>query len=182
MTYYDTLVNEVKPMVERGLGGCIVPNIPPIITVDKLRVRTHRVVWQWVNGPLRGGEVVIRSCQTVGCVNPAHHFKRPGSKPRRDKCVKGHRLGPRDELPNGQRRCLACTQKRNAIRNAQRRKNAPMIWERRRRLDFCPAGHPYSRENTYVYVTPGGWTNRKCKACTIARNKGLDPSSVVADW
>ena len=34
----------------------------------------------------------------------------------------------------------------------------------------CPSGHPYTPENTYIYVYQGG-PHRYCKPCQQARNK-----------
>lgn len=51
--------------------------------------------------------------------------------------------------------------------------------------DYCPNGHPYDEANSYVYTqTHGGGMGRKCKACTLARNKarheGCDMPSLPA--
>ncbi|WP_198533191.1 HNH endonuclease [Streptomyces sp. AcH 505] len=35
--------------------------------------------------------------------------------------------------------------------------------------DRCPAGHPYTSENTYVRIRPGGGINRVCRACKRQR-------------
>lgn len=39
------------------------------------------------------------------------------------------------------------------------------------RKTHCPKNHPYSPENTYVWVDKDGATHRKCVICTKARRK-----------
>lgn len=39
------------------------------------------------------------------------------------------------------------------------------------RVHFCPAGHRYTKRNTYIYVRPDGCTQRQCRKCHIERQR-----------
>ena len=66
------------------------------INIGGRMVRSHRLSYEWANGPIPKGLVVCHRCDTPACVNPAHLFAGSQRDNHKDCYVKGRRT-----LPNG---------------------------------------------------------------------------------
>lgn len=167
-------------LATRGTEDCVVPDMRlerdgrVIVTHDGLRVSMHRLVWLYSGLPMEQKDYLIRRCITFGCVHP-HHYELSDHPYHRTHCPNGHQYGDDDILADGRHRCHVCAEQRRLRRP---RRGGEPNWMRQKRRQFCPYGHPYSRENTYRYETPSGGVRRKCRTCTIARRRGDDPADV----
>jgi hypothetical protein len=174
------LAHELAAIIEglrRNPLACSAPfDYRVITTEDGLRVSLHRVIYQRMRGGLEPLDYLLQVCDTTGCVNPMHY--RQSDKPyiRRDRCRNGHVYVREDQQEDGSMRCHICAERR---KRARRRGGDPN-WVREARLQFCPQGHPYDAENTYIEITPAGRKKRHCRTCTIARAAGNDPADVSA--
>lgn len=170
-------MSTIDDLIERSRRGinCVVAPVP-VVTIDKLRVSTHRAVWIALEGPLGPREYLLKNCQTKGCVLPRHHEVSPTPYRRIEACRNGHRYSPDDIMPNGTRICSICAD----VRRRRKHRGGLRQWEKEKLKRFCPQGHEYIEENIYWEVTPAGHTKRHCKTCTIARAQGKDPAEVIA--
>lgn len=50
---------------------------------------THRIAWEWVNGPIPEGMCVLHKCDNPPCCNPNHLFLGTNQDNVRDRCSKG---------------------------------------------------------------------------------------------
>ena len=103
--------------------------------------RVHRIAWEWANGPIPDGMLVLHSCDTPRCVNPAHlslgtvrdnNYDRDAkgrtkTPARKTHCIRGHELSGYNlytffdrKLGLTARACRACA---NMRQNARRRRN-----------------------------------------------------------
>jgi len=160
-----------------------------------IRVRTnqpiHRVVYEWLVGPIPPDLVIDHLCRVRHCVNPGHleavtneeNIRRghgaPANHRRKTHCPQGH---PYDEantilIPGGLgRRCRTCrddyfTEHREHIlgRRAElyrERVGRPVLPKSGDRT-HCKYGHEYTPENTFV--TSQGF--RQCRECNRKRDQ-----------
>lgn len=151
-----------------------VPTDGMMVTSDGLRVYLHRYIFAATFGKI-GGKYLLKSCDVVGCVAPRHFDLSANPFRPSDYCPKGHQYTIKDIRADGSRRCNLCRE----ARLARRRKGGKNGWQLQKQKSFCPAMHPYSTENTYLYPTASGGVRRKCKTCTMARARGEDPANVI---
>ena len=130
MTTLDGLVERSR----RGIN-CVVPPVP-VVTVDKLRVSTHRAVWRELVGPLGPTDYLLQNCKTKGCVLPRHHEVSPTPYRRQQSCRNGHRYDADSILPNGTRVCAVCADRRKLRRD----KGGKPYWQIEKQRKFCPQG------------------------------------------
>jgi len=103
-----------------------------------VRISTHRIAWELLNGPIPDGLLIRHSCDNPPCCNPAHlspgtvrdnaadmiaHGR--GSNQRKTHCSRNHEYSIENTFvrPNGYRECRTCQKAysvRRAIRNAIR--------------------------------------------------------------
>lgn len=148
-----------------------------LVTRDGLRVFLHRQLYRRLVGPITDSDFLVRNhwCQEIQCVNPDHYHVTRRSYVPRDRCRNGHLYTSADERPDGTRLCRACYR----AREERKKRGGDPHWRIESRRKFCPYGHAYTDDNTYTYTSPRGWVKRKCRTCTIARAKGLDPADVA---
>ena len=89
---------------------------------------THRLAWEWANGPVPAGMCVLHRCDNPPCCNPDHLFlgtqadnladmvaKGRHHNQKKETCVRGHSL--QDEanvyMHNGHRSCRRCGAQRS---------------------------------------------------------------------
>jgi hypothetical protein len=60
----------------------------------------------------------------------------------------------------------AGTQKQNVRDSIEAGTHVSLKWS-----NFCPQGHEYTPENTYIATDKDGYTNRRCRACNRIRTK-----------
>lgn len=116
--------------------------------------RTHRLAWEWVNGPIPDGMMVLHRCDNPPCCNPNHLFIGTNTDNMRDMVAKGRGSFP-THCPNGheftkensrasptkiqpnRRYCLTCRRVLWKKYNLERVANNPNYWSedyaRRRR-------------------------------------------------
>jgi hypothetical protein len=96
---------------------------------------THRLSYQWVNGPIPAGMKVLHRCDTPACFNPNHLFIGTQSDNMRDmmlkgraltvSCKRGHTRTPEntytriDSKGHRQRTCRVCDRERCTKRSKQ---------------------------------------------------------------
>jgi hypothetical protein len=54
--------------------------------------RAHRWIWEFENGPIPPGMLILHKCDTPACVNPAHLRLGTHSDNMRERCEKGRTL------------------------------------------------------------------------------------------
>lgn len=84
---------------------------------------THRVVWEYFEGPVPDGLELDHLCRVTACCNPGHlepvthaeniargEWNGPAAKRARTHCVNDHEYTPENTYtrPDGRRRCRAC--------------------------------------------------------------------------
>jgi len=167
---------------QQGGHGCVLPPIQSrfdakgriIVTDDGLRIFLHRLIYQSTVGPIPANAYLLRTCDTFGCVAPWHHRISGRSYPPHATCPNGHPYPANPVIHGGFRRCAICYE----ARLASRRRGGEPNWRLQKQRQWCIHGHPLTPENTYRYPTPAGGERRKCRTCTIARRRGLDPEHV----
>jgi len=85
---------------------------------------THRIAWEWANGPIPEGMCVLHTCDNRACCNPNHLFLGTKGDNARDMCSKGrhanqvkaHCTNGHEFMPSntyidndGWRRCKTCS-------------------------------------------------------------------------
>jgi hypothetical protein len=76
---------------------------------------------------------------------------------------------------------LWLARKRRAAFEKARAASTPVAMHANARKTHCPAGHPYSPDNTYFCAAPGGdpqW--RKCRTCRREQDRLRDRQRTVA--
>jgi hypothetical protein len=111
-------------------------------TVNGIRVKVHRFIYEAFNGPIPDGLVIDHLCRNRACANPTHleavtaveNTKR-GVFPRPTHCRHGHEFNEANTnvLPNGERRCRMCEARRA---------------REQYRLKVNPTPRPYQRKAT----------------------------------
>lgn len=150
-----TCITFPPEVYSRADGGLLVHR-------DYLQEMLHRRLYRLLIDPSLGRRYLTRVCESFGCVNPYHY--RPvadRSVSDRPACPSGHLYLPGNLTATGQ--CRACWERR-------RSRDRSVLATANAAKTTCPAGHEYTPENTYSYRAPGGGTQRKCRACTAARN------------
>lgn len=133
----------------------------------------HRRLFEIYFGrKLSRGEFLIQTCGTDGCVNPLSGHREVRNSPRRDvatHCPRGHEYpdGYRDS--RGRRRCLECRRLREGYTGTGSPTKA-IIGDANRSKRFCPRGHEYTPENTYLSRGTDGYTRRSCRTCKLDKN------------
>ena len=154
-----------------------------LLTVSGKRWYAHRLAYFLFKGEIPNGKEIDHVCHNVDpmcpggsvckhrkCVNPDHleavtkktNILRGKSPPainnRRILCKNGHDLGER-------RSCQVC-------RNERRHETGEIGQAGRPETrTFCPSGHEYNKENTYICIDriTGKFKCRMCRSC--ARNR-----------
>ena len=67
-------------------------------TIRGVTVDVHRIAYAVMVGPIPDGMMVLHTCDTPACVNPAHLFTGTGSDNMRDAAQKGRLVPPPSEL------------------------------------------------------------------------------------
>ena len=117
------------------------------ITIDGRSVATHRVSYEAYHGPIPDGLHVLHSCDTPGCVNPAHlrvgtrldNMRDRAERGRhantlKTECPSGHPYDGTNTYvdPRGNRQCRACRREQGARSDARRRearRSIPRAWD-----------------------------------------------------
>lgn len=90
-------------------------------------IRTHRLVYERLVGPIPEGLDIDHLCRNRACCNPAHlepvtrleNYLRGARKTRQTHCKRGHQFSPANTvIRRGARICMQC--QREATRNSQR--------------------------------------------------------------
>lgn len=136
-------------------------------------IRAHRMMWSISNSKeIPEGMVICHSCDTPGCVNPAHLFVgtqldnmrdcAEKGRMRKTHCLQGHALSDDNLVPSkyGKRVCRICHRIRGQKQNVKRRV------EFHRVITHCPYGHEYTEDNSYFYKSG----TRYCRTCCLKRN------------
>jgi hypothetical protein len=103
-----------------------------IKAIRKSPMKTHRVMWEFCNGPIPDGHELDHLCRNRACCNPKHlepvqprintlRGESPAAKwAKRKTCSKGHRF---TGTHRGYRRCLVChredARRRRAAQNGR---------------------------------------------------------------
>lgn len=106
-----------------GLSG----NGSPIFTLHGKTVYAHRVSYEMEHGPIPDGLIVINTCTTAGCINPAHlktstmrdfMHERGLGRAGLTHCHAGHPFTEENTRVNrsGRRICKACEKERMRTR------------------------------------------------------------------
>lgn len=92
--------------------------------------RAHRLAWEWENGPVPAGLMVLHRCDNPPCCNPKHLFVGTALDNARDALAKGHHHNagkthcPRghelSDTGRGRRDCKTCKTIRNHARYPNR--------------------------------------------------------------
>ncbi len=81
------------------------------------RARAHRLIYEWLVGPIPASLDLDHLCRVPACVNPDHlepvtHAENMRRQPRPDACPRGHAFMPentqRARTGNKGRKCRAC--------------------------------------------------------------------------
>jgi hypothetical protein len=135
----------------------------PVVYRDDRRYPLVNYLWSTVGWHIPKGKTLIRDCSNEKCVNP-HHYVIGKRRRVRKTCPNGHRYKGNVIEVNGQRRCKICHDARFARRP---RKTS-------RRIGICKNGHDLTNpENTYEVEDKAGRLIRRCRICTLAREKEL---------
>lgn len=141
------------PLLERADGSIVIRR-------DGLEMRLHRYLWDALAvGPALGRYTwLLRSCGTIGCVNPRHYDR--STRPKRGRtatrCRNGHRYTRANTIVGGPLRCRKC----KAARDARRRKTD-------QRAGYCKRNHRLTKANVYVWTDADGRAHRRCRTCKL---------------
>lgn len=145
-----------------------------IFSVGYSSPRAHRYAYEQLVGPVPAGLELDHLCRNRACVNPAHldpvtsrvNTLRGESPPSvnavRVECINGHPLSADRKCPT----CAAHSTRRHRGWDEARIRSTPIAEPNAARA-YCPQGHLYSPENTYV--TKQG--QRKCRTCHRDRQR-----------
>jgi hypothetical protein len=131
----------------------------------------HAVAYELTVGPIPAGLEIDHDCENKPCCNVRHMTLRTKAEhtarhnPRRTHCKRGHELTPENTMTDadGNRRCRTCE-------NERQRERYGATWPQTGRT-HCKHGHEFTPENTYIVKRSNGKVERRCRACTLARNK-----------
>lgn len=152
---YEDLVGPIPPLYEVDhlcrVRGCVRPDHLEAITLQENRHRRD----------VKYAPLVDREVREIPVIPP-----RPAPPAKRNPlthCLNGHVRAEAGIVKNGSGvTCRTCRDEQAA----RKRKGGAHGTE-----THCPAGHPYSPENTYLRQRPGGGNmHRECRACIRARS------------
>lgn len=143
-------------------------------------VLAHKLMWEFVNGPVPEGLELDHLCRNHSCVNPDHlepvthkvnvlRGVGPSAKnAKTEKCAKGHEYSEENTYVHpklGRRVCRVCRREGGkASRWKENRQPSPNNFNSQK--THCPQGHEYSEANTRHDKATGV---RVCRACKRER-------------
>lgn len=76
-----------------------------VFRVNRKLCKAHRVSWEWENGPIPDGSLVLHRCDNPKCVRPDHLFLGTPKDNMRDASAKGRLIQQKDpsKQPRGER-------------------------------------------------------------------------------
>lgn len=143
-----------------------------VVYRDNVQEFLHRRLYRILIDPAIRRNYLIRTCETIGCINPYHYrLGRERAPLSRDVCPNGHEYSPENLTPTGH--CRICVEA-----HIERRKAATAAGKVvKQPATHCPSGHEFTPENTYEY--PGKYgMYRKCRTCTHLRNRARKRGNV----